>query len=47
MVGCASVQTGAGAVKLDNEVLAQTQFKALAGKRVGLLTNPSGVNRPC
>jgi len=31
-------------VKLGNEVLAQTKFKALAGKRVGLITNPSGVN---
>jgi len=31
-------------VKLGNEVLAQTRFKALAGKRVGLITNPSGVN---
>ncbi len=32
-------------VKLGNEVLAAGQFKALQGKRVGLLTNPSGVNR--
>lgn len=32
-------------VKLGNEVLVQTNFKALAGKRVGLITNPSGVNR--
>lgn len=31
-------------VKLGNEVLAQQKFKALAGKRVGLITNPSGVN---
>src|SRR5688572_24747164 len=31
-------------VKLGNEVLAQTKFKALAGKRVGLITKPSGVN---
>ena len=31
-------------VKLGNEVLVQTQFKSLAGKRVGLITNPSGVN---
>ncbi len=31
-------------VKLGNEVLVQTRFKALAGKRVGLITNPSGVN---
>jgi uncharacterized protein YbbC (DUF1343 family) len=32
-------------VKLGNEVLAESNFKALAGKRVGLITNPSGVNR--
>lgn len=32
-------------VKLGNEVLASTGFKALKGKRVGLVTNPSGVNR--
>jgi len=31
-------------VKLGNEVLVQAKFKALAGKRVGLITNPSGVN---
>jgi uncharacterized protein YbbC (DUF1343 family) len=32
-------------VRLGNEVLAAGHFKALQGKRVGLLTNPSGVNR--
>lgn len=32
-------------VKLGNEVLAASGFKALQGKRVGLITNPSGVNR--
>jgi uncharacterized protein YbbC (DUF1343 family) len=32
-------------VKLGNEVLADGHFKALRGKRVGLITNPSGVNR--
>ena len=32
-------------VKLGNEVLAARNFKALQGKRVGLITNPSGVNR--
>ena len=32
-------------VKLGNEVLAASRFKALQGKRVGLITNPSGVNR--
>lgn len=31
-------------VTLGNEMLVQTKFKALAGKRVGLVTNPSGVN---
>ncbi len=34
-----------GAVMLGNEVLAAEGFKVLAGKRVGLITNPSGVNR--
>ncbi len=32
-------------VQLGNEVLANSSFKILQGKRVGLLTNPSGVNR--
>src|SRR5947207_3660198 len=32
-------------VKLGNEVLANTGFRALQGKRIGLITNPSGVNR--
>jgi len=32
-------------VKLGNEVLAAGGFKALQGKRIGLITNPSGVNR--
>lgn len=32
-------------VQLGNEVLAASGFKLLQGKRVGLLTNPSGVNR--
>ncbi|MBI5771936.1 MAG: DUF1343 domain-containing protein [Verrucomicrobia bacterium] len=31
-------------VKLGNEVLAANGFRELAGKRVGLITNPSGVN---
>ena len=31
-------------VKLGNEVLVETHFRVLAGKRVGLITNPSGVN---
>lgn len=32
-------------VKLGNEVLSTGGFKTLQGKRVGLITNPSGVNR--
>lgn len=32
-------------VKLGNEVLAASGFKLLQGKRLGLITNPSGVNR--
>ncbi|MBI3414510.1 MAG: DUF1343 domain-containing protein [Verrucomicrobia bacterium] len=32
-------------VQLGGEVLATNQFKPLIGKRVGLITNPSGVNR--
>ncbi len=37
--------TSRAEVKLGNEVLAAGRFKVLQGKRVGLLTNPSGVNR--
>ncbi|MBM3881537.1 MAG: DUF1343 domain-containing protein [Verrucomicrobia bacterium] len=32
-------------VRLGNEVLVAENFRVLAGKRVGLLTNPTGVNR--
>jgi uncharacterized protein YbbC (DUF1343 family) len=32
-------------VRLGNEVLASSGFKVLQGKRIGLITNPSGVNR--
>jgi len=35
----------AASVRLGNEVLVEHKFKELAGKRVGLITNPSGVNR--
>jgi uncharacterized protein YbbC (DUF1343 family) len=35
----------AAGVRLGNEVLAADGFKVLRGKRIGLLTNPSGVNR--
>jgi uncharacterized protein YbbC (DUF1343 family) len=49
-MGAVAVAAGfaAGAeapVRLGNEVLAAGGFKELAGKRVGLITNPSGVNR--
>jgi uncharacterized protein YbbC (DUF1343 family) len=43
--GCAPVQSEITQVKLGNEVLAEQKFQVLAGKRVGLITNPSGVNR--
>src|SRR5258706_4698427 len=36
---------GYGEVKLGNEVLAENRFRSLRGKRIGLITNPSGVNR--
>ena len=39
----ATVSTSA-AVKLGNEVLAGKDFKLLRGKRIGLITNPSGVD---
>ena len=32
-------------VQLGNEVLARSGFQAVRGKRIGLITNPSGVNR--
>ena len=35
----------AASVKLGNEVLARNQFNVLQTKRIGLITNPSGVNR--
>jgi uncharacterized protein YbbC (DUF1343 family) len=37
--------TGAAQVQLGSEMLAANGFKELQGKRVGLITNPSGVNR--
>ena len=41
----ASACSVSGQVKLGSDVLAERGFRDLAGKRVGLLTNPSGVNR--
>lgn len=40
-----SIHAPAAQVRLGNEVLASGGFKALRGKRIGLITNPSGVNR--
>src|SRR5437762_5562802 len=37
--------TAGAQVQLGNEVLASGGFKELQGKRVGLITNPSGINR--
>lgn len=45
LTGCAPVQSEITQVKLGNEVLAEQKFQVLAGKRIGLITNPSGVNR--
>ena len=30
-------------VKLGNEILVEKKFKPLVGKKIGLITNPSGV----
>lgn len=45
LTGCAPVQPEIAQVKLGNEVLVEQKFQVLAGKRIGLITNPSGVNR--
>ena len=37
--------TAGAQVQLGNEVLASGGFKEVQGKRVGLITNPSGINR--
>jgi uncharacterized protein YbbC (DUF1343 family) len=42
---CAFAHAAEPHVKLGNEVLAEHQFRELTGKRIGLITNPSGVNR--
>src|SRR5712691_13560558 len=41
----ALIQAAPAQVQLGSEVLAANGFKELQGKRVGLITNPSGVNR--
>lgn len=38
-------QTHAAAIQLGIDVLEQSGFRAIAGKRVGLLTHPAGLNR--
>ena len=45
LLGVALPWAARAEVKLGNEVLAVEQFKVLQGKRIGLITNPSGVNR--
>ena len=40
-----TVATSSAQVKTGIDVLEATNFKALAGKRVGLITNPTGVNQ--
>jgi uncharacterized protein YbbC (DUF1343 family) len=37
--------SAAAEVKLGNEMLVESHFASLAGKKIGLITNPSGVNR--
>jgi len=41
----ALIPTATAQVQLGSDVLAANGFKELQGKRVGLITNPSGVNR--
>src|SRR5213592_2411773 len=45
LVLCWTEATFGAQVQLGNEVLASGGFKELQGKRVGLITNPSGVSR--
>lgn len=45
MLAVGAPWTAKAEVRLGNEVLAASHFRVLQGKRVGLLTNPSGVNR--
>ncbi len=44
LLGLCYCRAGAVQLKLGNEVLAAGQFEVLRGKRIGLITNPSGVN---
>lgn len=45
LLGCGFTQSAPAQVQLGIDVLAVQGFKELQGKRIGLLTNPSGVNR--
>jgi uncharacterized protein YbbC (DUF1343 family) len=45
LVACLVATHGRAQVRLGSEVLAEGGFRELQGKRVGLITNPSGVNR--
>lgn len=45
LLGLGQTTLQAQTVKLGIDVLEETGFRALAGKRVGLLTHPAGVNR--
>ncbi len=45
LLGLLAASTSHAAVQLGSEVLAARGFRELQGRRVGLLTNPSGVNR--
>jgi uncharacterized protein YbbC (DUF1343 family) len=45
LLACAGPPQAQAEVLLGSDVLAKHQFRELKGKRVGLLTNPSGVNR--
>ena len=44
LVMLASVSVASAAVKLGIDVLADNDYSLLAGKRVGLITNQTGVN---
>lgn len=44
LLWCLALPAWAANVRLGNEVLVETGFKAVKGKKLGLITNPSGVN---